>query len=169
MTHGIGRRALFGIGLAALAGGVAVAQTATDPNALPPRGMMGGGMKGHGMMGGGMMGGAWTTASYLDSLKTRLAITPAQEPAWKEYADTVSSVGEQMQAMHQTMFDAMDTATWEERRDMMNEMFGARQNAFATVHDAAAKLLPQLDATQRARARGALPGRGHRRGMMRQP
>ena len=118
------------------------------------------------MAGPGMMGGSWSTGSYLDSLKDQLAITAGQQPAWRDYADTVSGVGEQMQALHQTMFDAMGTASWQERRDMMNNMFQARQQAFDTVHAAATKLLPALDAKQQASAQNILPGLAARQGMM---
>jgi hypothetical protein len=124
-------------------------------------------MMGGGMMGGGAMGGTWTTPGYLDSLKTELAITPAQEPAWKDYAETVAGVADQMQGIHQSMYEAMGTATWQERRDMMNNMFAARQNAQETVHGAAQTLLPKLDAAQRTKAETSLPGLAHGRGMMR--
>jgi hypothetical protein len=63
----------------------------------------------------------------------------------------------------------MGTGTWEERRDMMNRMFEAREQAFDTVHGAAEKLLPSLDASQRAMAATRLPGladRRHGSGMM---
>jgi hypothetical protein len=113
-----------------------------------------------------MMGGEWNTATYLDALKAQLAITPGEEPAWKEYADTVAGVGEQMQGLHQTMFESMGTASWQERRTQMNQMFEARQQAFDTVHEAANKLLPALDPAQLAKARSILPGLAFRRGMM---
>jgi hypothetical protein len=99
-------------------------------------------------------------------LKTELGITAEQEPAWKEYADTVSGVWEQMQGLHQTMFDAMGTASWQERRDMMNSMFQARQQAFDTVHEAANKLMSVLTPAQKANARRSLPGLGNATGMM---
>ena len=131
----------------------------------PGSGMMGGGP---GMRGGGpgMMGGSWNTGSYLNSLKTELGITAKQEPAWKEYADTVSGVGQQMQGLHQTMFEAMGTASWQERRDMMNGMFQARQQAFDTVHGAAEKLVALLDPKQQAGAQKTLPGLAYGPGMM---
>lgn len=172
MANTMGRRVLLGMGLAALAGGIAVAQDASPPGGAagpgPGHGMMGDGAGG-GMMGGGpgggMMGGGWTTASYLDSLKTRLGIAPQQEPAWNEYADIVRSVGEQMQALHRTMFEAMGTASWQERRDMMNTMFGARQQAFAAVQHAATALVPALTPAQRTLAERMLPGLAYRHGM----
>jgi hypothetical protein len=131
--------------------------------------MMGG--HGPGMMGGdhGMMGSYRNTASYLDGLKKQLAITPKEEPAWKEYAETVSSVGEQMQGLHQTMFESMDTASWQERRKLMNQMFEARQQASDTVHEAATKLMAALDPAQKSQAQSILPGLAYGRGMMGQP
>ena len=115
--------------------------------------MMGG--HGPGMMGGdhGKMGSYRNTASYLDGLKKQLAITPKEEPAWKEYAETVSSVGEQMQGLHQTMFESMGTASWQERWNMMNQMVQTRQQAFDMVHEAANRLLLALDPAQKAKAR----------------
>jgi hypothetical protein len=71
---------------------------------------------------------------------------------------TVSGVAAQMQGLHQTMFDAMDTADWRERRTMMNTMFEARAQAWTTVHEAAEALLPALDARQRDQAAAILPG-----------
>lgn len=156
-----------------LLGGTTLALAQQAP---PPGGTgMGGGM-GHGAMGGagmgmghGMMGaGFQDPADYLNALKADLAITPKQETAWKEYADTVEGVATQMQGAHQMMYDAMGTATWEERRDMMDRMFEARQQAMTTVHEAAHNLLPALSPHQRRLAATSLPGlRVHGRGMMR--
>ncbi len=171
MTNNLGRRALLGATLASLAGAATVALAQTGPGrgpmGRPGRGMMGGagGMMGSG---GGMMGAPWTTGSYLESLKGELGITAAQEPAWKEYTDTVSGAAETMQAMHQTMYESMGTASWEERRDMMNSMFQARQGAFNSVHEAAKKLTAALDPEQKKQADQALPGLVYGRGMMRQ-
>ncbi len=97
-------------------------------------------------------------ASYLAALKADLGVRPAQEPSWNEYVETVTSVAAQMQGTHQTMYEAMGSASWQERRDMMNRMFEARQQAFNTVHAAAEKLLPSLDAAQRTKAATRLPG-----------
>jgi hypothetical protein len=134
--------------------------------------MMGAGglMHGHGqgMMGRGM--GYAGVTGYLDDLKAILGITLPQEAAWSEYAGTVKSSAEQMQGVHQTMYDAMGTATWQERRDMMNRMFDVRQDAFEKVHAAAEKLLPSLDASQQQKARTRLPGlAGPGYGMMGRP
>jgi len=108
-------------------------------------------------------------AGYLNDLKVVLGITSAQEPAWNVYADVVKGAADQMRGAHATMFDAMGTATWLERRDMMNRMFEMRHESFDKVHDAAEKLLPQLDTAQRTKAQTRLPGLlgpGHGRGMM---
>lgn len=161
----VGRRRLVGTAIAALLGSGVIA--AAQPAGGPGPGMMGRG--GPGMMGRGgpgMMGGYWNTGTYLDNLKSQLAITPSEEPAWKDYADTVSGVGEQMQGLHQTMFESMGTASWQERRNLMNQMFQARQQAYDTVHDAATKLLPALDPAQKTKAQSILPGLAYGPGMM---
>lgn len=152
MTGSVTRRTLLGTALAGLAVPVALAQPA------PGRGRPG--MGGPGMMGGGMMGGGWDPASYLDRLKQELAITAAQEPAWKEYADVVNGTAETMRALHQTVWESMGTASWEERRNMMNTMFDARHEAQKNVAEAADKLLGQLDPAQQRQAQQVLPGLG---------
>ncbi len=160
MTRSVARRSLLGSALiVSLAAPVAVAQMGGGGGAP---GAMGGGR-----MGRGMMGGRWNMPRYLDALKTRLAITPEQETLWKEYANTVAGVAEQMQGAHQTMYEAMGTATWEERQQMMNEMFQARQQAARTVHEAAVKLLAGLTPEQKTQAETLLPGLAFRPGMMR--
>jgi Spy/CpxP family protein refolding chaperone len=154
------RRAILGT-IAATLTGLTFAATAQP--------MMGSGFgRGPGMMGGGpgMMGGFGNTESYLASLKVELGISADQQAAWKDYADTVSGVQTQLQGLHQTMFDAMGTATWEERRDMMNRMFQARQQAFDTVHEGANKLLTVLTPAQQAKARRSLPGLAYGPGMV---
>lgn len=168
----VGRRAMLAVALSGFAGAVAAQTGPRGPGGGPGAGYGPGGggpgRMGHGMMNGsGMMGGGWDLAGYLDSLKAELAITPAQEPAWKAYAEVVDGVAQQMQGVHQTMYEAMGTATWQERRDMMNTMFEAREHAFDTVQAAAQALLPTLDAAQKARAQTSLPGLARGRRMMR--
>jgi hypothetical protein len=154
---------MFGAVMVTLAGSaIAVAQP------MGPGTMRGGGPGGGAGMGpGGGAGrgggpgfgrGLNDPATYLAGLKTELGITPAQEPAWTEYADTVQSVAGQMQAMHASVFDSMQTATWQERRDMMNSMFGSRDAAHGIVQDAAKKLLPSLTPAQATKAATTLPG-----------
>lgn len=175
MTRNIAWWATVGTTFAVMFG-VAITAAAQTPAGSgqgpygPGPGMMGG--TGPGMMGGGgpgMTGGTWNTESYLDLLNTKLGITASQEPAWKDYADTVLAAGEQMQGLHQTMFKAMGTASWPERQSMMNQMFQTRQRVFNTVHQAAGKLLPVLDPKQKATAQAVLPGLTYGNGMMGQP
>ncbi len=121
-------------------------------------GMMGG--RGGRMMGArmGMAGGYRNAPAYLADLKAQLGITNDQTPAWQAYAETVSGTATQMQGLHQSMYQSMAGATWAERRERMNVMFQARQQAFETVHAAAEKLLPALSAQQRETAAYILPG-----------
>lgn len=161
MAQGMGRRALLVMSLSALAGLATAAFAQQGPGPSRGPGMMGGGM-----MGGGMMGGLWTTPRYLDALKTELGISAAEEPAWKDYADTVNGVSEQLQGLHQSMFEAMGTASWEERRDLMNGMFEARRQAYDTVREAAGKLMGSLSPDQQKKAQYMLPGLAGRHGSM---
>jgi hypothetical protein len=124
--------------------------------------MMGSG-PGHGP---GMMGGFGDTESYLASLKSELAISANQEAAWKDYAGAVSGAHARMEGHHQSMFDAMGTATWRERRNMMNRMFETRKEAFDSVHEAAVHLMTVLTPAQQTKAQGILPGLAFGRGMM---
>jgi LTXXQ motif family protein len=171
MAQSFPRWALLVLAVVALAG-LARSAAAQQGAGAGGSGMMGGspGMMGGspGAMGGGpgMMGGAWSTENYLGALKSRLGITAAEEPAWKEYADTVTGVSAQMQGVHQSMFEAMRSGTWEERRDLMNGMFEARQQAYETVHGAADQLKSALSPAQQATAETLLPGLGVGSGMM---
>ncbi|MBN8930225.1 MAG: Spy/CpxP family protein refolding chaperone [Rhodospirillales bacterium] len=130
------------------------------PGGMGPGGMGPGGMRGGGPGGmrGGGLGHMTDPAGYLASLEQQLAITPAQKPAWDEYAQTVTGVATQMQGVRETMWQAMPTASWEERQTMMNQMFQARQDSYATVHAAAQKLTEALTPAQRNKAAGLLPG-----------
>jgi hypothetical protein len=97
-------------------------------------------------------------ASYLASLKTELGISSSQETAWIDYAETVQGVTGQMQAMRSGAYEAMNNATWQERRDMMNGMFESRGEAQRIVQEAARKLLTVLTPAQQAQAGRMLPG-----------
>ncbi len=140
------RRAVLAAALAAI-GGTALAQP------------YGPGMGGGPRMGRGPgLGRMVDPSGYLDGLKSQLGITAAEATAWDAYAEVVKGHATQMQDLHRTMWDAMPTASWQERRDMMNRAFEARQQSFAAVHDAALKLEPTLTAEQRKTAAGILPG-----------
>jgi hypothetical protein len=47
-----------------------------------------------------------------------LILEPAREDAWATYAAAIKDHANEMQAAHKTMFEAMGTATWQERRDI---------------------------------------------------
>lgn len=161
-------------GLLAFAASPVLAQTAAPPTPGPAAGTGPGPGAGYGVRQGGGPGGPMgggpgmgrgprlgmmtDPAGYLDGLKAQLGITEPQAPAWTAYAETVTGVAGQMQGIRQSMWESMPTASWEERQGMMNTMFQARQQAFTTVHDAAAKLLPALTSAQRQQAQGMLPG-----------
>lgn len=70
-----------------------------------------GGMGGMGMMHGGMQGGgpAMMSAQYLTQMKTQLAITPQQEPAWEAFAAKAAEQAGLMQATHAQHHQAVDT------------------------------------------------------------
>lgn len=128
-----------------------------QPYGPGPGGRMGPGMgPGMGMGRGAMAFG--NIDDYLASLKTRLAILPAQEAAWAGYAATLKEAATQLQGVHQTMWDAMDTADWQERQGMMNRALESRQAVFDSVRTAAQKLAPALTPTQRDQAAWMLPG-----------
>jgi len=132
---------------AILAGGWALAQSVGHgPGGFGPPFMQGYGDMGPGMMqhmgrgmGPGMMhGGAGPTQfdpARLDTLKSELGITSAQEPAWTKYAKVVQ-----------------DTA------GTMKQIREQAQKQFATVKTAADELLTTLDDTQKAKAQQTLPG-----------
>ena len=153
------RRVVLVGAMAVLAGasGLAAAQTAGPGMMGGGRGMMGGGAWGS-MGGRGMGRGVADMPGYLDALKAQLVITSAEESAWRDYAESVTGVATQMQGLHQSMATQMPGATWAQRRDLMDQMFGARQEAYNTVHAAATKLLPELTSSQRDTAAAILPG-----------
>lgn len=74
-------------------------KTQTAPGAAGS-GMMGGGMMGGGMMHGGMMSHMLLkhVEGRLAFLKTELKITPAQEPQWSKFADSVRGIAKNAQA-----------------------------------------------------------------------
>jgi len=108
------------------------------------------------------MGGYWDTQAYLGALKVQLAITPAQEQAWKDYADMISGVGRQAALLDHIMFESMAVASWPKRQILMAQMWQARQQILDTVHEAAVDLIAALDLVQKDKARVVLPGLGYR-------
>jgi len=135
--------------------GVTAATTFAAPLFAQPMG----GPRGPGMMRGpgpGMMIGG--PEAYLDGLKSQLAITSGQEAAWNTYAGVVKQHAPQLHAARMHMFEAMNTATWTERRDMMHRAMEERQEAQTAIHAAAEALMPSLNATQKTQAASILPG-----------
>jgi hypothetical protein len=143
--HAINRRLLLGLA-GAIVAGAAMAQP------------MGPGMQRGPGGGPGFGRGMTDPASYLAALKTELGITSGQDAAWGTYAEVVQTMAGQMKGMHANTYEAMQTATWQERQEMMNTMFQSRTEAHRMVHDAAEKLLPELTPAQRDQANAKLPG-----------
>jgi hypothetical protein len=146
------RPALTSIAVAALltiAVGTAFPQPMTGPGPF---------VRGAGLGVSGQGGNDADPGAYLFGLKGALGITPAQEPAWTEYADMVKGVTWQMQRVRELASGAIDTATPQERHIMMDRVSQAQQRAFDTVHEAAEELLAALDPMQRNKAEDCLPG-----------
>ncbi|OIQ95117.1 hypothetical protein GALL_229250 [mine drainage metagenome] len=105
----------------------------------PGAGMMG---AGRGMMGPGRF---LVDPARLPALKTKLAITGAQEPLWTAYANQVSTLWETRQAMRQSMQG--QSMTWAERQEMRksHQAAGAdlRANLQKARNDLSAVLTPQ--------------------------
>ena len=126
---------------------------------------MGKGMMGHmgGGMGPGMMhGGAGPTQfdpARLETLKTELGITAAQEPAWTKYAKTVQDAAAAMKTTREGINpDTISKMSPQDRFAFVTKMREQMQKQFAAVKTAAEDLLATLDDTQKAKARQTLPG-----------
>jgi hypothetical protein len=172
------KKALAISGIAAatlLAGGWAMAQPAGHgPGGFGPGGMhgmhgqMGAGM--HGQMGPGMRGqmgpgthrGPGLTQfdpARIETLKTELGITAAQEPAWTKYAKTVQDSAATMQTTREGIDrDAVSKMTPADRFAFVTKMREQGQKQFEAVQTAANELLTTLDDAQKAKARDTLPG-----------
>ena len=169
---------------AVLAGGWAVAQSAHQGH-----GGMGPMMNGmdHGMMkemGPGMMKGmghdmgpgmkhgsaelTFADPARIDALKTELAITSAQEPAWSKYAKAVQDAASVIKTARETVDPAaLSKMAPSDRFAFVTKMREQGQKQFASVRTAAEELLATLDATQKAKATDILPGLAFGPGLMR--
>jgi hypothetical protein len=164
------RKTLIIGGIAAatiLAGSWAVAQPAGHgPGGFGPGGMMGmHGPMGPGMraqMGPGMRGGPGFTQfdpAQIDTLKTTLAITAAQEPAWTKYAKAIQDAATAMKTTRDGVDrDAVSKMSPQDRFAFVSKMREQGQKQFETVQTAAKELLDTLDDTQKAKAQTSLPG-----------
>jgi hypothetical protein len=136
-------------------------------------GMGPGMMKGHGMMQGmgpgmkgmgpGMMHGraglGFADPAQLETLKTELEITPAQEQAWSKYAKAVQDAAATMKTTREGVDpEAVSKMTPADRFAFISKMREQGQKQFGAVKSAADELLAALDATQKAKAADILPG-----------
>jgi len=123
-------------------------------------GQMGPGMRGQ--MGPGMRGGPGQTffdPARVDTLKTELGITAAQEPAWTKYTKALTDAAAAAQSARETVDrDAVSKMTPADRFAFVSKMREQRQTQFTAVKTAADELLATLDDTQKAKARETLPG-----------
>jgi len=175
--------------LAALIPAAAGAQSSAPDQDYPGPGMMwgsqgngwmgqggyGGAMRGCPMFGGGlgmgmnrgqMMGGGFarSSAAWLDGqlayAHTELAITAAQEPSWKAYADSLHARNDQMLSTHQSMMAAMtsrDALPFDQAYDLHIQVMETHLAAMKANRDAALKLYQALTAEQRKKASWVLP------------
>lgn len=132
-------------------------------------------MKGHGMMKGmgpGMMHGSagmgLADPAQLETLKTELKITAAQEQAWGKYAKAVQDAA----ASRKTTRESIDPETVTkmspaDRYAFVSKMREQAQEGFAAVKSAADELLTTLDPAQKAKATEILPGLAFGPGSMR--
>jgi hypothetical protein len=150
-------------------------------------GMGPGMMKGHGMMKGmgpgmkgmghgpgmmGMMHGraglGFADPAQLETLKTELEITPAQEQAWSRYAKAVQDAAATMKTTREGVDpEAVSKMTPADRYALVSKMREHGQKQFGAVKAAADDLLASLDATQKAKATEILPGLAFGPGPMR--
>jgi len=132
-------------------------------------------MKGHGMMKGmgpGMMHGraglGLADPAQLETLKTELEITAAQEQAWGKYAKAIQDAAAGMKTTRESVDpEAVGKMSPPDRYAFVSKMREQAQARFAAVKTAADELLAILDATQKARANEILPGLAFGPGSMR--
>jgi hypothetical protein len=130
-------------------------------------GMMGHGMiKGHGMvkgMGPGMMhgraGSGWADPAELETLKTELEITAAQEQAWAKYAKAVQDAAAGMKSTRESVDpETVGKMSPADRYAFVSKMREQAQVRFGAVKSAADELLATLDPSQKSKAVDILPG-----------
>jgi hypothetical protein len=157
---------------ALLTGGWALAQTAGHgPGGMGPgmHGKMGPGM--HGQMGpgiGGQMGPgathggpghAFADPARLDTLKTELGITAAQEPAWTKYTKAVQDAATTMKTAREGVNpETVSKLSPQDRLAFVTKIREQGQKQFETVKAAANELLTTLTDAQKAKAQTTLPG-----------
>jgi LTXXQ motif family protein len=130
------------------------------------KGMDHGMMIGHGMMTGmgpGMMHGragvGLADPAQLETLKTELKITPAQEQAWSKYTKAVQDAAATMKTSRESVDPgALSKMTPADRYAFVSKMREQRQEQFGAVKAAAEELLAALEETQKTKATEILPG-----------
>jgi LTXXQ motif family protein len=144
-------------------------------------GMGPGMMKGmdHGMgpnmmkgMGPGTMHGraglGFADPAEIESLKSELGITPAQETAWAKYAKAVQDAATAMKTTREGVDpDAVSKMAPADRYAFVSKMREERQKQFSAAKTAADELLETLDTAQKAKAADILPGLAFGPGAMR--
>ncbi len=130
-------------------------------------GRMGPGMRGR--MGSGMHGGSDMTQfdpARIDTLKSELGITTAQEPAWTKYTKALQDAAATMKATRDGIDrDAISKMTPQDRFALRASIREQAQKQFETVRTAADELLATLDEAQKTKAQGTLPGLAFEPGM----
>ena len=131
---------------------------------------MGGGMMGPAMMqhmGSGMgpgtiHGGSGVTQfdpAQIETLKSELGITAAQEPAWTKYAKALQDLASTMQSTREGVDpDVVSKMTPQERFAFVTKIREQAQKQFETAKTAVEELLATLDDAQKAKAQQTLPG-----------
>lgn len=124
-----------------------VTAVAAAPDGTPgPFYGMGGGM---GMMHGAMFGGqpGAMSAQYLEQMKTQMAITTQQEPAWQAFATKAAEQAAVMQATHAAHHQAWDANTpapdrMNQHIALMTQHLAGMQGVNAVFADLYAQLTP---------------------------
>jgi hypothetical protein len=137
-------------------------------------GYWGGGM-GPGMMHwgrgpwmGGGPGFAFLDPAEIGALKSELAITAAQEPAWTKYAQTVQDAATAMNKAREGADPySVSRLNPQERYAFITKMREEGFKQFGAVSKAADELLAALDDAQKTKARAILPGLGYGSGLWR--
>jgi hypothetical protein len=125
-----------------------------------------------GRMGQSMMHGGpaqtFADPASIDTLKTELGITAAQEPAWSKYTKAVQDAASAARTTRETVDrEAVSRMTPADRFAFVSKMREQRLAQFDAVKTAAEELLATLDDTQKAKARETLPGLAFGPGTMR--
>jgi hypothetical protein len=113
-------------------------------------------------MGPGMRGGPGLMQfdpARVDTLKTELGITAAQEPAWTKYAKAIQDAATAMKTTREGVDpNAVSKLSPADRFAFVSKIREQAQKQFETVKTAADELLTTLDDAQKAKAQTTLPG-----------